>query len=100
MRENRNQVIAALDIGSTKVVVAIATYSQGDVEVIGVGKAENNGVRQGQIVNMAETQQAIMEAKEEAELMAGVKLSQVYLSVGGQGVKAIPSRGLTPVTGK
>ena len=100
MRENKNQVIAALDIGSTKVVVAIATYSQGDVEVIGVGKAENTGVRQGQIVNMSETSQAIMEAKEEAELMAGVKLSQVYLSVGGQGVNALPSRGLVPVSGK
>ncbi len=100
MRDNRNQMIAALDIGSTKVVVAIATYGQGEVEVIGVGKSENNGVRQGQIVNMAETAQAIMEAKEEAELMAGVKLSQVYLSVGGQGVKAIASRGLVPVSGK
>ena len=100
MRDSRNQVIAALDIGSTKVVVAIATFSQGDVEVIGVGKAENLGVKQGQIVNMAETQQAITEAKEEAELMAGVKLSQVYLSVGGQGVKAIPSRGLVPVSSK
>ncbi len=100
MRESRNQVIAALDIGTTKVVVAIATYAQGDVEVIGVGKAENTGVRQGQIVNMAETQAAILEAKEEAELMAGVKLSQVYLSVGGQGVQAIASRGLVPVSGK
>lgn len=100
MRENRNQIIAALDIGSTKVVMAIATYAQGDVEIIGVGKAENIGVRQGQIVNMAETQQAILEAKEEAELMAGVKLSHVYLSVGGSGVKAIPSHGLVPVRGK
>lgn len=100
MRESRNHVIAALDIGSTKVVVAIATYGQGDVEVIGVGKAENTGVRQGQIVNMAETQQAILEAKEEAELMAGVKLNHIYLSVGGQGVKAIPSKGLVPVHGK
>jgi cell division protein FtsA len=100
MRDNRNQVIAALDIGTTKVVVAIATFAQGDVEVIGVGKAENTGVRQGQIVNMAETQAAILEAKEEAELMAGIKLSQVYLSVGGQGVKAMSSRGLVPVSGK
>ncbi len=100
MRENRNQVIAALDIGSTKVVMAIATYAQGEVEVIGVGKTENTGVRQGQIVNMAETEKAILEAKEEAELMAGVKLHSVYLSVGGQGVKAIPSRGLVPVSGK
>ena len=100
MRENRNHMIAALDIGTTKVVVAIATYFQGEVEVIGVGKAENTGVRQGQIVNMAETQQAIIEAKEEAELMAGVKLTQVYLSVGGQGVNAISSRGMVPVNGK
>ncbi|MCJ8278223.1 MAG: cell division protein FtsA, partial [Bdellovibrionales bacterium] len=100
MKDNRNQIIAALDIGSTKVVMAIATFSQGEVEVIGVGKSENTGVKQGQIVNMAETQKAIQEAKDEAELMAGVKLSKVYLSVGGQGVKAISSRGLVPVKSK
>ncbi|MCB0378913.1 MAG: cell division protein FtsA [Bdellovibrionales bacterium] len=100
MKDNKHQMIAALDIGSTKVVVAIATYHDGEVEVIGVGKAENRGVRQGQIVNMAETQKAIQEAKEEAELMAGVKLHSVYLAVGGHGVQAISSRGLIPVSGK
>lgn len=99
MKDNKN-ILAALDIGSTKVVVAIASYAQGEVEVIGVGKSENTGVRQGQIVNMTDTQRAIQEAKDEAELMAGVKLSQVYLSVGGQGVRAITSRGLVPVKNK
>jgi cell division protein FtsA len=97
MRENRGQTIAALDIGTTKVVMAVATYSQGDLEVIGIGRAENTGVRQGVIVNMAETQSAILAAKEEAELMAGLKIHQVYLSVGGQGVKALTSHGLVPV---
>ncbi len=97
MRENRGQVIAALDVGSTKVVVAIATFAQGELEVIGLGKAENTGMRQGQIVNMADTLAAILEAKQEAELMAGLKISNVYLSVGGQGVKALYSKGLVPV---
>lgn len=100
MRENRNQVIAALDIGSTKVVVAIAHQSEDGIEVIGVGKAENRGVRQGQIINIEETTSAIKEACEEAELTAGVKLNQVILSVGGQGVHTQKSHGLIPVQGK
>ncbi len=94
MRDSKNQIIAALDVGSTKVVVAIARFGQGQTEIIGVGKSENTGIRQGQIVNMSETQQAITDAREEAELMAGVKLSHVYLSVGGQSAKIMSSHGM------
>ena len=100
MKESRGRIIAALDIGSTKVVAAVVNYVQGELEVIGLGKSDNHGVRQGQIINMAETQQAISESIKEAELMAGIKISDVYISVGGQGVSAIPSRGLVPIEGK
>ena len=97
MKEDRNQVVAALDIGSTKVVMAVATCVHDEVDVIAVGQVESGGVRQGQIINMDETREAIVKAKEEAERIAGVKLSQVYLSVGGHGVRAIASRGMIPI---
>lgn len=100
MRDSKNQIIAALDVGSTKVVVAIARVHQGQTEIIGVGKSENTGIRQGQIVNMAETQQAIADAREEAELMAGVKLTQVYLSVGAQGAQILSTTGMVAVVGE
>ena len=97
MNEDRNQVVAALDIGSTKVVMAVATCVHGEADVIAIGKVESGGVRQGQIINMDETKEAIVKAKEEAERISGVKLSQVYLSVGGHGVRTIASRGMIPI---
>ena len=96
MKENR---ITALDVGSTKAVMTIGRLTPEGVEVIGLGKVDHEGVRQGQVVNMVETSQAIMEARKEAELTAGVRLSQTYLSVTGQGAKTLSSRGLVPVVG-
>ena len=72
--------IAALDIGSTQVIVAIGSISaEGSLEIIGVGTAPNTGVRQGIVVNIESTTESILKAKEEAELMAGLSVGSVYL---------------------
>ena len=100
MRQNKNQIIAALDIGSTKAVVAIASCAPGGVDLVALSQVKNAGVRQGRIVNMDETITAIVEAKEEAERMAGVNLSGVCLPVGGRDIRTMISRGVVPVNGR
>ena len=99
MKQSRNQIITALDIGSTKVVMAVASCNQLEIDLIALSEVKNNGVRQGQIVNMDETIEAVIEAKEEAQRLAGIKLSEIYLSVGGKGVQIMTSHGLIPVSG-
>ncbi|MGL1696728.1 hypothetical protein ACSTH7_25150, partial [Vibrio parahaemolyticus] len=81
--EKKHKVVAALDIGTTKVACAIGQIAKEKVEVIGLGNAVNTGMRQGVVVNIEATTEAIVKAKEEAELMAGHKTESVWLSVGG-----------------
>lgn len=66
----KDQIIAGLDIGSTKVVAIIGTPTDNGVDIIGVGTAPNTGIRKGVVVNVEATTEAILKAREEAELMA------------------------------
>lgn len=74
--------VAALDIGSSKVVCFISPAEPG-AAVEGVGVAPSKGVRAGAVVDMEETERAIRAAVEQAERMAGVAVNRVTASFSG-----------------
>lgn len=98
--EKKGRLVAALDIGTTKVACAIGTVSKDSVEVIGVGQAPNSGVRQGVVVNIEATAESIVKAKEEAELMAGHRVDTVWLSIGGNHIQSFASSGMVAIRNK
>ncbi len=82
--------VAGLDIGTTKVVAIIGRKNQyGKVEILGYGKAPNKGVRNGVVVNLAETVKAIDEAVQKAEYNAKIKISKVVVGIAGQHIRSI-----------
>lgn len=98
--EKRGRIVAALDIGTTKVACAIGVLGKENVEVIGVGQAPNTGMRQGVVVNIEAATESITKAKEEAELMAGHQIDSVWLSVGGTHVQSFASSGMVAIRNK
>ena len=77
-------VIAALDIGSSKICCLIArTDDQAGIKVIGFGHTSSQGVRAGTIVNMEDAEAAIATAVHAAEQMAGVTAHDVFVNVSG-----------------
>ncbi|MGB5999164.1 MAG: cell division protein FtsA, partial [Thermoanaerobaculia bacterium] len=69
--------LVAIDVGSSKVAVLIGQRDDnGGVEVVGKGLAPNRGTRKGNIVNVEATVEALKHATEEAEVMAGIEISQ------------------------
>ncbi|HMN68408.1 MAG TPA: cell division protein FtsA [Bdellovibrionales bacterium] len=94
------QVIAGLDIGTTKVTCAIGRFEEGRLNIIGVGTAPNSGMRHGVVVNIDSTSDAIKKAKDEAELMAGQKIESVWLAVGGQHIQSFASSGMVAIRNK
>ncbi len=82
--------VAGLDIGTTKVVAIIGRKNQfGKVEILGYGKAPNKGVRNGVVVNLAETVKAIDEAILKAEYNAKIKINKVVVGIAGQHIRSI-----------
>ena len=90
-----SQIVAGLDIGTTKVTVVIGTVTtEGGIEIVGVGNAPNTGIRQGIVVNIEATTDAIKKAREEAELMSGYKVTDVWVGVSGAHIKSFDSKGM------
>lgn len=109
--QKKNNLIAGLDIGSTKVSLVIGAVKvdvpvgpgaqpHTSIDIVGLGTAPNSGLRQGVVVNVEATIEAIAKAREEAELMAGHKIDQVYVAVGGNHVKSFDSRGMIAIRNK
>lgn len=94
-------VLAGLDIGSTKVTVVIGTVNNDNLlEIVGVGTAPNPGIRQGMVVNIEATTESIRKAREEAELMSGYKISEVWLGVSGSHIQSFDSKGMVAIKNK
>ena len=96
-----NQVIAALDIGSTCVRVIICERDEnGILEIIGVGSRPSTGLRKGVVVNIEATLRAITAAIEDAEMMSGLEVHDCWTGIGGNHINGLNSRGVVGVAGK
>jgi cell division protein FtsA len=80
-------LIAALDIGSSKVSALICTRdSDGRLRVLGTGQRESRGVKRGYITDMVASEASVREAVELAERMAAVTIDDVWASYGAGGL--------------
>lgn len=90
--------LVGIDIGSAKVGVLIGHRDgEGSLEVVGKGLAPNRGTRRGNVVNVEQTVEALQQAIEEAEVMAGIEVSQAYVGVAGPDIRSVNSRGMVSV---
>jgi cell division protein FtsA len=101
MAKNQQRYLVGLDIGTSKVAVAIGERKEnGTLEVIGVGSAPSRGLRKGVVVNLDATVDSVKHAVEEAELMAGISIERAYVGVAGGHVKGFNCRGVVAVSGR
>ena len=81
------QLIAALDIGSSKVSALIVTRDEdGRLRVLGSGQRESRGVKRGYVTDMEASEVAVREAVEIAERISGVTIDDVWASFGAGGL--------------
>ena len=80
-------LIAALDIGSSKVGALICTLADdGRLQVLGTGQRESRGVKRGYVTDMSASEHAVREAVELAERMSGLTIEDVWASFGAGGL--------------
>ncbi|HOP63762.1 MAG TPA: cell division protein FtsA [Spirochaetota bacterium] len=94
-------IIVGLDIGTTKTCAVIGFLNENNqVEVAGVGIAQSKGLKNGVIVNIDNTSASIVKAIEDAELMAGYEVSNVFVGISGQHIKGENSRGVVAIANR
>ena len=86
--KSRQDIFAALDIGTSKVCCAIAKVEDrahekgGEVlRLIGVGHQSSKGIKSGLIVDLEALEDAILNAVHSAEQMAGQTISEVCVNL-------------------
>jgi cell division protein FtsA len=79
----RGPMIAALDVGSTKIVCFIARVgAEGRLDVLGVGHQPSRGVRAGSIVDLEAARTVIVNTVHAAERLAGGQIDRVLVGLG------------------
>ena len=101
----RTNLVAGLDIGSTKtcgVIAEVTPDAKGRpvVKILGVGQARTGGMRRDVVTDIEGTTESVRLAMKEAELMAGVSIDRVYTGVAGEHIHARVSTGVVAVGGE
>lgn len=96
----KSTLIAGLDIGTTKICAVIGEVTEtGQVDVIGVGTSQSTGIRRGVVVNIEQTVQAIRQAVDAAEMIAGREINAVYAGIAGSHIASDNSNFMIHVKG-
>ena len=96
----REAVLVAIDVGTSKVVVLIGEVTRdGAVTIIGKGSPPSSGLKKGVVINIDQTTNSIRTAREQAERLSGYRIESAILGVGGNHVESQGSRGAVAVSG-
>jgi len=130
IKVKRSSLIAALDIGTSKVCAVVGevnadsvpqervwpdrlnplTDSGGNlslnspaesgITIIGVGYSPSRGIKKGDVISMEGVVDSIRQAVHEAGIMAGVEIRAVHLGITGRHISCISSHGVIAVKDK
>jgi cell division protein FtsA len=92
------QLIAGLDLGTTKVCVIVGEQTEDGIDIIGIGSAPCKGLKKGVVVNIDSTVHAIKAAIDQAETMAGCKIQTVYAGIAGSHVRGMNKEGVAAIS--
>src|SRR3954469_24518278 len=92
---NEQPIIVGLDIGTTKIAAIAGRKNEfGKLEILGFGRANSNGVKHGQVLNIDETIKAIKSALENCySSNPNLEVNEVYVGIAGHHIKSLQTRG-------
>ncbi|SFC80063.1 cell division protein FtsA [Flexibacter flexilis DSM 6793] len=90
-----DKIVVGLDIGTTKVCAIVGKLNtNGQLEILGVGKSESKGVVNGNVFNIDRTTDAIIAAVKEAEQQSNINIKVVNVGIAGQHVRSLQQHGV------
>lgn len=86
--KHEEEIIAVIDIGTSKIVCLIASINNGKINIIGSGCQSANGFRNGNISNSSMAENSIIAAVDQAEKAASVTVENVILALNGNKIRS------------
>jgi cell division protein FtsA len=97
---NNDRIIVGIDVGSHKIctIVAEADSASGNrLNVLGAGAVASEGVAKGMITDIVKASTSIEHSLEAAERQSGCRILSAYVSISGNHISSLNSRGLVSV---
>lgn len=100
-KKSQNEMIVALDIGTSKVLALVGEIAEdGELAVVGYGSHPSRGMKKGVVVDIESMVQSIQRAVEEAELMADCQVHGVFAGIAGSHIRSLNSHGMVAIKDK
>lgn len=88
------EYVAAVDLGTTKVVMAIGRkFEKNKVEILAVKELVSTGVMKGDLKNGEQAARVIRDVKARVEADMGITIKEIVVGISGQHIKCIPATG-------
>ena len=95
----KRNVIASIDVGTTKICTIIADVTDGNLpRIVGVGISPSKGLHKGLVVNINEAREAIRDSVRKAEQTSNIRLESAYVGVTGRHVTSNNNHGVVAIT--
>lgn len=98
---NADNVVAAVDIGSSKVCTLVAEAAEaGAIRILGVGICPSQGIKKGMVDNIQEATESIIASVERAERASGSHIVAAHINIGGDHIASMNNRGIATMPGQ
>lgn len=94
----KQNVVASIDVGTTKICTILADVSDGGPRILGVGITPSKGLHKGLVVNINEARETIRDSVRKAEQAGNFKVESAYVGVTGRHVTSINNHGVVAIT--
>ena len=93
-----SEIIASIDIGTSKIVALIAEINHNnELKIIGVGTEKSRGLKKGVVVNIESTVASIGKAIKQAEKTAECEINTVFAGIAGSHVRSYDGHGFVRI---
>lgn len=80
--------IAAIDLGTTKVVVTLGEKTEYGIKVISIAESPVVGISRGEVVNIGEVMNSLKPLIDTVKKESGIDFKDVYVGISGQFIKS------------
>ena len=88
------EFVAAVDLGTTKVVIAVGRKAEKNkIEIVALKEIASQGVIKGDLKNIDQAARALKEVKNRIEAELGLTLNEAFVGVSGQHIKCSRATG-------
>jgi cell division protein FtsA len=91
--KHERNIVAALEVGSSKIAVAIGEIREDNtLALLGIGEEPSGQVRKCEIVDLETAQRCVYDALNQAESKTDVMINEVYLAISGAHIRSMNVR--------